>query len=158
KSVPKAILGDILPHWYDALKLDAGEQAAFETALHKLNTERNAVLASKTKVEFDDSSAHADEAYAELEGIVKGKGNPQAGVKLSGVMSLLNLLCLYFVWDSTPDKWNPLKWGKKTWADISSVGVASAAGICSTLVRMQVNIGVMKNFIEHPAVGIGIGV
>ena len=108
---------NILPHWYKALKLNAAEQAEFQTALKEFNSHHQAALTDKTTLGAQRYRADAQTTYDDkLVKVVKSKGNPQAGWKLSGAMTVLNLLCLLFVWDSMPDKWKPETWSARNWA------------------------------------------
>ncbi|MFT3769480.1 MAG: hypothetical protein QM820_28925 [Minicystis sp.] len=158
---PNAILGDILPHWFEALKLSPQERTDFELALNEFNAQHKIAAStpqnpSRTEeLARELAQARAKQIYDEkLHSILKKSGSPQSGAMLSAGMSILNIVCLYFVWQSMPDA----NWNFRNVADMASATVLAGTGICATLVRMKVNIQWMTKLVEHPYVGIGIGV
>jgi hypothetical protein len=151
---PAAILGELLPHWFTALDLSQDERAGFEKALTRFKSEVDSAAKSSTEVEKNLSNARAQKIYEnELKPIAKKGGSPQSGPRLSGAMTVLNIICLVDTWKSLPDSNKTLR----NIGDIANAGILAGSSFVVTLSRIKRSIPYMTKFVEHPYVGAGIG-
>ncbi len=154
-----AVLDDILPHWFEALKFTSEQKAGFEASLKKFKDLHKQAAAETTQEGAQAASGKAQQVYEnELLVKVKSDGQPQSGVALSGAVSFINLICLILVWESMPDKYNPATWSVRNWVDLTGAGANFGFGFCATLARMRVNLGVATRLAENARVGLGLGI
>ena len=157
---PTNVLGDILPHWYDALKLSADERTNFDNALGEFKEQHQiAANPSSTQAAKDLAGARADQIYADkIKTILKKGGSPQSGPALTVGMTIVNIICVYFVWESTPSL---AEMSLKNVGDMVSASLLALAGVGSSTVRLlaeiKVNIQWMTKLVESPFVGAGLG-
>lgn len=158
-SAAKALLGDIVPHWYDALRLSPDERTKFEAAMKRFEAEHNRALTEKNATAAGVARGEAQKAHDEMKRLVRTGGRPQSGVALSATMSVVNLLCLFLAWDAlSDDKWNPSKWSKRNWADLAAAALQASTGICNTVIRWRANVGLAQKIIESGPLGAAIGI
>ena len=154
-QAPQAVLDDVLPHAFDALKLNANERTAFGDALKKFRDKHVEIRDLKDPSRIKLAQKEANNIYNdELAAIVKDKGRPQSGPLLTGGMTVVNLVCLILVWELTPELKN---FSARNVADVALASVNVGAGICTTLLRMRVATDVMTKLIENPYVGPALG-
>lgn len=153
KRAPDAVLGDILPHWFEALKLSTAEQTDFTNALKEFNEKHTAAVTNPNDTAAQVAKLEAEKVYNEkLLDTVRNKGRPQAGWELSLAMTGINLICLIAVWKATPDQWSA-----RNWADVITAGSNFGVGACATFVRWRTQVAWMKRIVEHAAVGVVVG-
>src|SRR5262249_21697116 len=127
---PQAVMSDIKGSWFEALNLSSTERADFENALKKLNEKVRTSLTEKDPNGRQAAALEANKVYEEeIAAVVKQRGNPQAGWKLTGAMTVINVLCLLAVWESTPEFKN---FSARNAMDITLAGTSVAAGVCTT--------------------------
>lgn len=150
----QAVLDDVLPQAFDALKLSSTEQTDFKDALKEFCDKHKKMSTATDTNAQKTASMEADEIYnGKLAAILKNKGSPQAGATLTGAMTFLNLLCLIAVFDLTDFQGSPMR----SVADLTLAGANFVAGFCTTLLRMQKCTTVMTTLIENPYVGPALG-
>jgi hypothetical protein len=150
-----AVLDDVLPHAFDALMLSTEDRTAFAGALNEFRDQNRTMSTSADANEASAAGIKADQVYNEkLTPIVKKGGSPQAGPGLSGVMTVVNLVCLVAVWELAPDL-KDFRWQNA--ADLTLATANAAAGVCTTLLRMRIAVDVMTKLVEHPFVGPALG-
>jgi len=150
-----AVLGDLLPHYFDALKFSPEEQTTFKVALEKFKEHHTTVQIEKDPNGIQVAKANAQKVYDEdLAGALKTKGSLQSGPGLTAVMTILNIICLVGVCKTTPDF---ADYNLRNKLDFTLAVANAGAGICATLLRMSIAKSVMTKIIANPAVGPALG-
>lgn len=163
KRGARAVLGDITEPWFEALRLSDKERTAFNDALKEFNDHHDVIAKTPqnpTRVQqmaAEEAQLRADGVYRDkLKPILKKDGSPQSGAALSGGMTLLNMVCLFMIWETLPPETT-----LKNWVDFGSAAATTTAGgltsISRLLTEMKRNVTWFSKLAEHPYVGKGIG-